>query len=55
MPARDNEPVSVLNIEVCSEPVEDELSEPVKTSVRPLNRDVMMEIEPDKDLKSEVC
>jgi hypothetical protein len=42
-------------IEVCSATVEDEPSEPVKISVRPLNKDVTIESEPDKDLKSEVC
>jgi hypothetical protein len=42
-------------IEVCSATVEDEPSEPVRISVRPLNRDVTVESEPDKDLKSEVC
>ena len=31
------------------------LSEPVKSSVRPLNRDVRMEREPDRDLKIELC
>jgi hypothetical protein len=42
-------------IEVRSATVEDEPSEPVKISVRPLNKDVTVESEPDTDLKSEVC
>ena len=54
-PARENEPVSALIIEVCSVIVGDNPSEPVKISARPFNRDVVIESEPERDLKSEVC
>lgn len=40
---------------MCSATVEDEPREPAKISARPLNRDVTIEREPDRDLKSEVC
>ena len=54
-PARDTDPVSVLNSETWSAGVEDEPREPVTNSVRPLMRAVSAEREADRDLKSEVC
>ena len=48
-PARDSEPVSVLRIDTCSVIVEDEPSEPVNVSVRPLNSNVVIENEPARD------
>lgn len=53
--AKVNELVKALNRAACSTIVDDEPTEPIRDSLRPLNWDVTIERVPDRVLKSEEC
>ena len=53
--AKVSELVRALNRAVCSPIVEDEPTEAIRVSLRPLNWDVTIERVPDRVLKSEEC
>src|SRR5436853_2178127 len=54
-PARENDPVRVLDIEICSTIGEDEHTEQLKIPTQPLCSDVLEERKPDRVLKRDVC
>jgi hypothetical protein len=54
-PARDNDPVRVLDREIWSTVFEDEPNEAVRVTVRPLNSEVVMESELLSVLSKDMC
>ena len=48
-PVRDNEPIKVLKIDLCSVIAEDEPREAMNVSLRPLRSNVVIENEPARD------
>jgi hypothetical protein len=54
-PAIEIEPARNLERELCTERLDDEPNDPVKTSLRPLTREATKLSEPDRYLTIEIC